>query len=155
MAGDTPQDTAAPVVKPKRPIYRSYGELIRTLVTDARKRVQATKRVEVPPPAVTPEARRVADRVIGLAAQLRRMERTLADVHHLHVEPRGYNGERDKIVWTYAHRRTLENRPAAAYTARVEAINALKVKATLDTIDMTPKQAKTYLLKLQQRLASI
>lgn len=146
----------APEVRPKRPIYRSYGELIRILTVDAISRVKADKSVQIPPLKITAPMRKLAKQILRLRKDLKGKERVLSNVHKAYAPDRC---DRDSsaipIEYTYSERNRLGEMRPVAYQARMATIQRLRVKATLDTIDMTPRQAKHYLLMLERRLAKV
>lgn len=151
------QEDKAPEVRPRRPVYRSYGELIRVLVTDAQARVKMDRtKHEIPPLVITHAMRVIAVRILAFRKALKANERTLSDKYKACVPDR-YDREDRKVPveYTYMERHRLEEQRPAAMTARLDAIKRLRVKATLDTMDLTPKQAKAYLLNLERQLSKI
>lgn len=145
-----------PEVRAKRPVYRSYGELIRVLITDANNRVKADKRHEIPKPEITAPMRALAKTVLGLRKVLKAKERQLVDEYKVHVPDRCEREDQAvPIEWTYSEQNRLRDQRPAEMQARLDAIKRWRVRATLDTIDLTPRQAKAYLLKLEQQLAKI
>jgi hypothetical protein len=146
-----------PVLTPKRPTYRSYGELIRVLIADATSRVKADKPVSIPPIVVTAPMRKLADDIAALRKKLRAKERELSEKHRAKVEDTCYGGSKDKpkVDYTYTERSRLTDARPAVFHERMTKIKQLRVKATLDTIDMSPVQAKRYLLKLEEQLRKV
>lgn len=150
-------DEQAPELRPKRPIYRSYGELIRLLTADAERRVKATKVEQIPPLKITAPIRRLGMRIVRLRTRLKREERQLAARHKAQVP--SYcsceDGKGLKVEWTYQETARLRETRPQTTTTKLDRIKHLRVTATLDTIDMTPRQAKSYLQKLEQTLGKI
>lgn len=146
----------APEVRPKRPFYRSYGELIRVLTTDAINRVKADKHQPIPPLKITAPMRTLAKRIMAARTALKTAEREMKEQHKAYVPDRC---ERDNpnipIEYSYEERHRLQDTRPASYQERLDKIKRLRVKATLDTIDMSPRQAKAYLLKLERELAAV
>lgn len=138
-----------PEMRPKRPVYTTYTEIIRTLIAAAQGRVRQDKQPDpLPPVPNTAKIRRLVKRYVQARKDARKAEHLL---HRLNIDP-DENGSWD---WTYSHKNRLNEKPGAARQTRMDKIQQLRVKAAVDTMDMTPAQAKKYLLKLERQLAAI
>lgn len=151
MADDNPTAASdrAPEVRPKRPIYRSYGELIRTLIADATKRVRSTPQPEPKLETITPRMRALARHYVKHRKLMQDAERELRNQHDAQVSDSG------ALSLAWHKKNELQAKPGKLRQAKLDRIAQLKIRATLDTIDMTPKQAKAYLLRLEQQLRKV
>jgi len=146
---DTPADQKQPELRPKRPVYASYGEIIRTLVVAAQNRVRQDKQPDpLPPVPRTPTIRRLAATYARHKKLARKAEATLSNLN-LNVLDNG------AVEWSYSYRNRLNEKPGAARQKRMDRIVQLKVAATIDTMDLTPAKAKQYLLALERKLAKV
>lgn len=138
-----------PENRPKRPVYRSYGELIAVLVSGAKARVRESKQPDpIPPVPSNRTIRRLAAQYSKHRKLARRAEVALSNMN-LNVQESG------SVGWSYSYRNRMAEKPSATRQKRFDQILRLRVKATLDTMDMTPTQAKAYLLKLERSLSEI
>lgn len=138
------------IARPAEPRYRSYGEVIQILTREAVRRVKLTKYQPEPKlEVITQKMRALAVRLMDLRRRVKRIERRLAADHKAQVDDDG------SLRLTWEERNRLKNIPSSKYEARIDQINKLRIQATLDTIDMTPKQVKAYLVNLERVLAAI
>lgn len=148
-------NVSEPEVRPRKPVYHSYDRIVASVIAAATQRVKDTRRLEPPKlEHITPEMRQLQKTIVGLRSQLKAAERELSNKHKARVSD-SCGSENGKLELTYEERRRLENVPERGYQERVRRVQQAKVKALLDTIDMTPTQAKAYFLKLEDQLASI
>lgn len=138
-----------PEYVPKRPLYKSYNEIITTLVRETVSRIKQEPQEELKP-VQTAKMIELRRRVLNLRLGLKGVEKRLRDMNVM-VEDHGKN----ELAYTYEYRRRQENAPRQRRLQRLEKVQQEKIKATLDTIDMTPTQAKQYLLKLERRLSKV
>lgn len=145
-------DSVIANAKPRAPQYRGYADLIRVLTTEAAKRVRETGRVNEPKlEAITPQMRKLQRAIIASRKRTKALERKLASDHKARVDDYG----KHELMLTYEERNRLKNMPEKSLVERLKKVAALRVKATLDTIDMSPTRAKAYLIKLEQTLARL
>lgn len=148
MSADVATADKAPELRPKRPVYASYGEIIRTLVVEAQNRVRSEKQPDpIPPVPNNRTVRKLAAQYAKHTKLRRRAEHALSAMN---LQVRGENGG---VEWTYSYRNRLNDKPSTTRQKRMAAIARLRVQATIDTMDLTPAQAKTYLLAFERKLA--
>lgn len=143
----SPSDPPAPEVRAKRPVYRTYGALIRMVCHEAAIRVQNQPRPE-PRLTVTPAMRAWARELMGLRRRTKQLETQLRRVG-------AYLTSTGQLQLSWERKRQMQEKPSARRKRQVDAIRALRIQASLDTIDMTPAQVKDYLQTLDAKLARI
>ena len=139
--------------KIKRPAYRSYESIIKHLVAQAHKRVKDSREIPRPRPTeaeLTPAIKKTIADLKASRIATKRLEKAL-EAHGLEVASYGEN----RVEFTYTERTKREQAPDRQFEARKRKVEQLKVQAILDTIDMTPRQAKAYFLKLENTLAAV
>lgn len=145
----TPAAASTPELHPKRPVYTTYAEIIRTLVTAAQARVRQDKQPDpVPPVPTSRKIRQLANSYRWARKAARKAEAKLSNMN-LSVNDQG------GVDWSYSYRNKLSEKPGAMRQKRLDKIQQMRLRATLDTMDMTPPAAKGYLLKLERQLATV
>lgn len=141
---------AKPELRPKRPIYQNYNEIVRTLTAAANSRIKASRNPADPKiEKITPEMRRLQAVIVDCRRKLKAAESELVNKHQAQVE----HGGALALSWSEVKR--LRDLPERGYQSRLSVVRQLGVRAILDTVDMTPTQAKKYLLALERRLSTV
>lgn len=125
-----------------------YTEITRRLFNEKLRMIEAERQPECVVGALTKPIKALAARYNKAVAEMKTCERRLKLVG-LRVEDDG------KLVVDYARERQRRTKWQDAQRRRLQTVHTLRAEAQIHLLDIEPKAAKDYLLKLRAKLAGI